>query len=202
MRLMISKHKFLFTSTFNSLAMKTILKNTVLVLVSFFFLNSVMAQVNLDRMAYSTPANKAEIEEMGLKFANAMISGDFETMKSLMGDNFVIYGVSKDSLDREGYIDLWKGYHAEASNHAIPEGGVFALEFTGNQQGMDGTWLMVYALATWTPNQTQKPVYSWVNMTMKVEKGKFTTAYNVQDNLAVVLQSGFQLVPPSTASNK
>jgi ketosteroid isomerase-like protein len=182
--------------------MKTPLKILLALLLLSALASVSRAQVvNIEQPKVSIPSNEAQLKTLAIDFAKSLVTNDIETARSLMHPDFVIYGADTDSLNRDGYLDLWKRYHAEASSLGIPQGSVMALQIEEGPEA--GDWAAFYGMSQWTPTGMQHPVSSWMHMLIRVEDGKVLRIYNFEDQLSILTQMGYQVVPPdmSTAKN-
>ena len=156
---------------------------------------SVQAQVQFDKMDVVIPTQSNQLNDHALGMLNAMIGGDFSAMKGHMHDDFMVYGVEEDSLDGTGFVKLWKSYHEGATDIKFTEGGVMAIHL--NNEAMKGDAVLCYGLAQWTPKGTSQPIYSWTHLFMRYRDGKVWKIYTFQDQLPILLQSGFTVSPPT-----
>lgn len=172
----------------------------VLVLLMSQLSMSRAQQVNIEQPIVSIPANEAQLKALAIDFSTALVTHDLETARSLMHPDFVIYGVEADSLNRDGYLDLWKRYHAQATSHGIPQGSVMALQIEEGSEA--GDWAAFYGMAQWTPTGMQHPVSSWMHMLIRIEAGQVIRVYNFEDHLSILMQMGYQVVPPDMSAAK
>ena len=169
-------------------------------LLCFSLALAVHAQVNIHQPKVVIPANETKLKALAIDFADALVRNEIEKARSLMHPDFVIYGADVDSLDRDGYLKLWKGYHAEATELGIPEGSVMAIRI---EEGTEvGDWAALYGMAQWTPTGRDRPVSSWMHMLIKVENGQVARIYNFEDQLSILMQMGYQVVPPDASASK
>lgn len=187
-----------FLSTINSFTMTTFAKTifTVVLLVVFSF--GLKAQVQLFPMTINAPANSAELTGIGITYVESLVKGNFKSAEEVMASNFMVYQAGGDSLTKEALIKTWKGYHAEATALTFTNGEVVAMNV--KEGPSKGDWALIWGLASWTPNVTKQPIFSFTHMALQIEKGKVIRGYQFEDNLSIMMQMGYQLVPPATAS--
>jgi ketosteroid isomerase-like protein len=183
----------------NSFTMKTVFKHTVLALAAILFTTLSFAQVELTTVEYEIPENKDQLVTLASDFYDALIGGDFDKMASLMSDDFQILGTGPEPLGKKDYIELWKSYHRDGDVHGISDGNIIPIQ--ANNGGLEGPALLAWGLASWTPRGADKPIFSWMHMAMRVKNGKINLIYNYQDQLPILMQSGFKVVPPAAQSS-
>lgn len=175
--------------------MKALISASAWVLAMTLFVSTVLqAQVAISPMPVQALSTDSPTYQVAQQALTAAISGDTETLEGLLHPDFVAYGADTDSLDREGYVNLWKGYHAGAHDLGISQGQMFAVDTEAIPS--IGSAAMFWGLAQWTPNEAPQPVYAWTHMVIGISEGKVRLLYNFQDQLAVMMQAGFTLVPP------
>ena len=176
----------------------TVFKHTVIAIIAIFSTAFSFAQVNFTSMDYSIPKNQAQLITLGNDFFHSLVSGDFEKVSSLMTDDFQVFGNGPQPLDKQTFIDVWKGYHKDGTSHGISEGQIFAVNI--KEGPLAGPVILMWGAASWTPNGADKPIVSWVHNVMQVKDGKIGLIYHHQDQLSILMQMGFTVVPPSNQS--
>lgn len=167
-----------------------------LVLMAMIFSVGVQAQTNIQHMEAMIPKDADKIYEDVNSFFTALVVGDFDKAQSYLHKDFVIIGAAPDSMNAAGYLDLWRSYHAEATDLAIVDGYLTPIEF---KEGLNnGKAALIWGAATWTPKTTKTPVYSWMHAAVSFQDKKIRRIYYFEDNLAVMMQMGYSLVPPSS----
>ncbi|MDX2249889.1 MAG: nuclear transport factor 2 family protein [Bacteroidia bacterium] len=180
--------------------MKTFAKNLLATIFTFTFFAPVWAQVQLYPMSINSPANSAELNAIATQLVESVVTGNLQKTEALLSNDFMIYFSGGDSLTKEGFIKMWKGYHADATGHSFTNGEVVAVSVKEGPSA--GDWALVWGLTQWTPNTTQSTIYSYVHLSIQIKKGKVTRCYQFQDQLPIVMQLGYQLIPPATASKE
>ncbi|RMG72960.1 MAG: nuclear transport factor 2 family protein [Bacteroidetes bacterium] len=171
--------------------------SSLLVLFALAIIPQLQAQVHTYYMEPTVITNEA-IPQLVQDWFTAKLSGDFEEMATYMADDFQVFGTDEQAMNKEAYINLWKGYYAENESQGIQSGGYFAVSFDEGE--MAGDWVVYTGQATWTPKGGNQ-VVSWFCQMVKVENQKIVLSYHFQDNLPIMMQMGFSLQPPAQAAN-
>lgn len=153
------------------------------------------SQVNLQHKQTRIPANEQEIKTLTHTFLNHLVTGKIDQAGELLSPDFSNFA-SEKPMDKANFLSMWEGYHKTSTDASIKEGGLMAFEILDGPE--KGTYAGVYALTSWTPKQTQKPVNVWSHMMLKVENGKISQIYEFQDNLSSMMQMGYTLNPPGS----
>lgn len=127
------------------------------------------------------------------KLMNALQQGDAETARQYLHEDFYILGMDSDTVFRDGYIKIWQGY-AQENESAQAEGWATATRIPSGE--MKGDWVMAWIGAQWTLKGSDHPIYSWEQQTAKIVDGKLKYAYHFQDGLSILMQMGYQILPP------
>ncbi|MEZ4828035.1 MAG: nuclear transport factor 2 family protein [Bacteroidia bacterium] len=180
--------------------MTTFAKTVFTAILIFTFSTGLRAQVQLFPMSINAPVNNAELVGIATQYVESLVKGEFKAADALIASNFMIYHAGGDSLNKEALIKIWKSYHADATGLSFTNGEILAM--TIKEGPSKGDWALIWGLASWTPNVTKQPVYSYTHMALQIEKGKVIKSYQFEDNLAVMMQMGYQLVPPVTTSRQ
>ena len=156
---------------------------------------SLLAQVDITPMPAQLLPAEGPAYAAAHHLLEAAVTGDFDQMRRLLAPDFLAYGASPDSLHAEAYVQLWAGYHAEATGLALSQGQMFAIS-TEALPGIDAAALF-WGVAQWTPQGAPQPVYAWTHLVIGLSGDQVKLVYTFQDQLPVMLQYGFSLVPPS-----
>jgi hypothetical protein len=171
--------------------MKTLIPFVALIFAAF----SLQAQSKMTPLATAVSpdaqANIAVYEQLML----GLLNGNYDQAYAVLAEDFYMLGEGPDTLRRDGLIELWKGY---ASQNESQSGQGWATSLDLSSPDLNGTWVMAWLHGQWTMKGTDQPIHSWVHQAAQVEDGKIKVIYQFQDNLAVLMQMGFQVVPPAT----
>ena len=55
--------------------------------------------------------------------------------------------------------------------------------------------VMAYMLSQWTHKESGNTISAWMHSTVRIEDGKIRRIYHFQDNMAILGQMGFKVVP-------
>lgn len=153
-----------------------------------------LAQVNLDYTPTRIPGNEQGIKEIAHQLLSHLVSGKLDQAGELLTTDFQNFA-SENPINKTAFLDMWKDYHANATDLNIKEGGLMAFEILeGSEKGI---YVGMYGLMGWTPKQTQKPINVWGHLMLKIENGKISQIYEFQDNLSSMMQMGYTLTPPA-----
>lgn len=177
------------------------ISNVFMVVVCLLTISSpVFSQSNVEMLQPTIPENNTELATLVDDWFHAKVSGDFEEMKSLMAEGFMIYGTDAKPMGRDEYIGLWKSYGEFNTSQSLLSGGSFAVTFPDGE--MKGDWVYYTIEASWTPQGMEEPIVSWATLIVKIEDRKVAMAYHFQDNLPIMMQMGYTLSPPDWLSQQ
>lgn len=180
--------------------MNTIPRIFTAVVFLFTICSTTYSQSNVKIMQPSIAEDNIEIATLVDNWFHAKISGDFEAMKGMMAESFMIYGAEEKPMSRDEYVTLWKSYNESNSEQSILSGGSFAVTFPDGE--MKGDWVYYTIQASWTPKGMEDAIVSWATTMAKIEEGKVAMAYHFQDNFSIMMQMGFTLSAPDWISQQ
>ena len=129
-------------------------------------------------------------------YVDAVKGGDFETMESLLADNYLGLGPSVgDSINKEAALASWK-YNRENLYESINYDLMQLLETPVSEGPAKGDWVSNWSLVTVVYKDGRGPVSLWVNVVYRIENGQIArsrTFYNEADAYA---QLGYRIFPP------
>jgi limonene-1,2-epoxide hydrolase len=136
-------------------------------------------------------ANVAIVE----KFRHAFEKKDFNTMDSLLADNYMGYGPSiSDSINKAEAVASLKSETSdlyESLNYTFSESYPVAIKNGGG--GGAGDWVSNWAYLAIKYKNGQGPVNVWVNANYKIENGKITRSRTFYNEADVLRQLGYGL---------
>lgn len=172
-----------------------------ILIINLLFFASLFSTLQLQAQVTHVPM-QAEIgssdhQQLAEDFYTAMIGQDYASVQSMLAPDFTYYASGGDSLNAEGLIGMWKGYEETSHNS---QAVIFSSSMNVPQGPFMGEYVLAWLQASWIDNATGQETGAWIHEIIKINDGKIELMYNYQDNLSIVLQSGFTLTPPASAS--
>src|SRR4051812_36898508 len=132
------------------------------------------------------------------KFRIAFEKSDFNTVNSLLADNYMGYGPSiSDSITKAEALTNLKNETSElyqSINYTFSESHPITIK-TGVAAG---EWVANWAYLAIKYKDGRGPVNVWVNATYKIENGKITRSRTFYNEADVLRQLGYQLEPTAS----
>ena len=144
------------------------------------------------------PANEA----MVMKYFDAQLKPDFESMEEFLSDDFKEFGPAViDSIDRATSIANWrKNWEEQFSSITYDRYGI--LSTTVEEGRVAGDWVLDWGKVT-VKFKNGKPSYTvWFHAALRVKNGKINRQRNFYDSGDVMSQQGFTFEPPSEEVKK
>lgn len=168
----------------------------ITIIISLFFSHAVNAQVNPVRI--QAEIGSSANQELTERFYDALINGEYDQVEQMLSPNFMYYASGGDSLDATGMIEMWKGYDETSTDDAV---NLFSASMNVPSGAFTGDFVLAWLQASWFDETVQNTVGAWIHEIIQVQDNKIVLIYNYQDNLSIMLQSGFSIQPPSSASS-
>lgn len=135
-------------------------------------------------------ANMAVIK----KYVSAVENMDFETMGSLLDDNFVGFGPSYgDSITKNEAIENWK-MSSEYIYESITYNRSRSASVLVHEGENKGDWISVWAELTIHYKWTEKPVTLWANSIYQIKNEKIVKSYTFYNEADAYRQLGYEFV--------
>ena len=148
------------------------------------------AQPTKDMMA-ENPTAEADMK-LVKDFVNTLVADDLVAAKTFMADNFMNYGPGvSDSSALEATLTDWKTFNKSNLNPKFP----FIMQTFSVLSGrLKGNWVSLWGnySATIKEKAVSQPVYS----VFRVVGGKIISERDYFDNLSIMKQRGFSVIPP------
>ena len=166
-------------------------------LLGFSLLLTLSASAQLTPIRIQAEIGNSENQALVESFFAALLASDYEKAESFLAPGFIYYASGGDSLDSQGMIGMWKGYDQTSSEDAAT---LFTTSMNVPQGAFTGDFVLSWLDASWKDHTSGDRVSSWIHEIAQVKDGKIQLIYNYQDNLAIMMKSGFTLSPPASAS--
>lgn len=191
----------MFSVHFNNIINHLIMTNSrslLTLILGVLFTASLSAQVNIETP--NTKVGSKANSELAKNFLTHLLTGNFAKAQTFMHDDFYAQDSgSPDSMNTEALIDRWKGYRTESHSNGF-NGSMTSIDVLDGPQ--KGSWAMTWGLAQWTGNEADQPTFSYTHIGFRIKDKKIHRMYVYQDNLSIVMQNGFTLIPPKGSSGK
>jgi hypothetical protein len=159
-------------------------------------MNKIITLIALFFLASCTPENNHTKENIQIveQYVQAVENLDYESMSSLLDDNYLGLGPSYgDSIRKAEAVENWK-YTSENLYEKIKydrsrNASIFVAD--GPDQG---EWVSNWAELTINYQWTDTPVTLWANSIYKIENGKIIKSYTFYNEADVYRQLGLDLI--------
>ena len=134
----------------------------------------------------------------GIDYINAIGSGDWAKVKTLLAPGFMQYGPgSVDSANAEQYAQIWQERYKITENREVT---IIAATSVRVKEGYTaGDWVLVWFDYKATFKNEGKTVHIPVQVTMQMQNGKVAVDRVYFDGGSVWRQLGWTITPPQTA---
>jgi len=163
------------------------MKYSILIFIAFGFLAA------CDQSSVTDAANVAVVE----KYIQAVESEDYETMASLLDDNYLGLGPSVyDSIGRSDALASWQENTANLYEKIEYQRSQIAPVniATGDNQG---AWVANWAQLQITYKDDRGSAIIWANTNYKVENNKIVKSYTFYNEADVLRQLGYVFINPN-----
>jgi len=134
--------------------------------------------------------------ELVAKYVNAVENLDYDTMASLLDDNYVGYGPSYgDSITKEEAMESWK-YNVENIYKSIKYNKSRNVAVTIKTGPNKGQWVSNWGELHIVYKGDAGDVYIWANSIYKIENHKIVRSYTFYNEADALRQLGFVFVKP------
>ena len=167
---------------------------------NFFYMKNLLfiLAVLLTTMSCSE-ANKHANENVALieKYVQAVENLEYETMESMLADNYMGYGPSfNDSINREMAITNWKS-NIENLYESIDYDKSRSLAQHVPDGFNAGEWVSNWAELSIVYKKDKKKVKILANTMYKIENGKIVKSYSFYNEADVLEQLGYVFINPN-----
>lgn len=180
--------ELLLVENFNTMQINNkLMKYILLIVIVFGFL------VACDQPSDTDAANVAVVE----KYIQAVESQDYETMASLLDDNYQGLGPSiYDSIGKTVALKNWQENIANLYEKIEYQRSQVApvMITTGDNQG---AWVANWAQLQITYKDDRGSVIIWANTNYKVENNKIVKSYTFYNEADVLRQLGYVFINPN-----
>ncbi len=141
-------------------------------------------------------------EAMAMKYFEAAIKPDFETMEEFLSEDFKQLGPAvKDSVDRAAHIANWhKSWEEEFNSITYDRFGI--LSTTVAEGRVAGDWVLDWGKLTINYKNGRPSFTVWFHAALRVKDGKINRQRNFYDTGDVMSQQGFTFEPPKEEGKK
>jgi limonene-1,2-epoxide hydrolase len=157
----------------------------------------VLAFISMSLFACTSSADKKEKANLAIakKYVNAVETMNYETMDSLLADNYKGYGPSVgDSTNKAEALASWK-YNTENLYESIKYTSHTELAVTIKEGRAKGDWALNWAYLTIKYKDGRGPVNLWVNSVYLIENGKIVMSRTFYNEADVLRQLNYTLAP-------
>jgi limonene-1,2-epoxide hydrolase len=147
--------------------------------------------------ACTSSADKKEKANLAIakKYVNAVETMNYETMDSLLADNYMGYGPSVgDSTNKAEALASWK-YNTENLYESIKYTHHTELAVNIKEGRAKGDWALNWAYLTIKYKDGRGPVNLWVNSVYLIENGKIVMSRTFYNEADVLRQLNYTLAP-------
>jgi len=158
----------------------------------------VLSFISMSLFACTSSAGKIEKENLAIakKYVNAVETMNYETMDSLLADNYKGYGPSVgDSTNKAEALASWK-YNTENLYESIKYTNHTELAVTIKEGRAKGDWALNWAYLTIKYKDGRGPVNLWVNSVYLIENGKIVMSRTFYNETDVLRQLNYTINPP------
>jgi limonene-1,2-epoxide hydrolase len=149
-------------------------------------------------IACTSSAGKLEKENLAIakQYINAVETMNYETMDSLLAENYMGYGPSVgDSTNKAEALASWK-YNTENLYESIKYTNHTELAVTVKEGRAKGDWALNWAYLTIKYKDGRGPVNLWVNSVYLIENGKIVMSRTFYNESDVLRQLNYTIVSP------
>ena len=161
-------------------------------MVCLIGMSSSFAQAEFNKPDVIVPENKDEMIGKAEAFMNAGFTGDIESMKEMMHENFYHFppGAGEDSLGREKSLEEWAGFSKEWKD--VTWKGISTCIHNEKEQN---TVVFLWGKATGTQIESGKEIAFMNHAVFVFAGGKIVRQYSYYDTATIGKQLGFKMVP-------
>ena len=162
----------------------------------------VLSFISMSLFACTSSAGKIEKENLAIakKYVNAVETMNYETMDSLLADNYKGYGPSVgDSTNKAEALASWK-YNTENLYESIKYTNHTELAVTIKEGRAKGDWALNWAYLTIKYKDGRGPVNLWVNVVYVIENGKIKMSRTFYNEADALRQLRYNLDPPQVST--
>lgn len=128
------------------------------------------------------------------KYVQAVENLDYETMASLLDDNYVGYGPSYgDSIKKDEAVENWK-FSSENIYESIKYNRSRNAAVTVPDGDNKGEWVSNWAELTIHYQWTDVPVTLWANSIYQIKNGKIIKSFTFYNEADAYRQLGFEFI--------
>jgi len=151
--------------------------------------------ITLTGCSDSNKKSEANIALIG-KYVSAVENMDYETMASLLADNYIGYGPSyNDSIGKDQALDNWK-FNVENLYQSIKYNKSRNAAVTIPTGPNKGDWVSNWGELHIVYKNNLGEVTIWANTIYKIEKGKIIKSYTFYNEADALRQLGYIFVKP------
>jgi len=158
----------------------------------------VLSFISISLFACTSSADKTEKANLAIAklYIDAVETMNYETMDSLLADNYKGYGPSVgDSTNKEEALASWK-YNTENLYESIKYTNHTELAVTIKEGRAKGDWALNWAYLTIKYKDGRGPVNLWVNSVYLIENGKIVMSRTFYNETDVLRQLNYSIVSP------
>ena len=151
-------------------------------------------------MGCADPTKDSSQENLVLvkKYLEAVAGKDFNTMESLLAENYLGLGPSVgDTTNKQLALENWK-WNSENLYQSVTYEFSESLPATVNEGPAAGEWVSNWAYVTINYKDGRGPVNLWVNAVYKIENGRIARSRTFYNEADVLAQLGYRIFPPLT----
>lgn len=131
------------------------------------------------------------------KYVQAVQNEDYETMESLLGEDYYGYGPSyNDSISRSDALSAWKENISNLYESIEYEKSRNLAEVITDGPNK-GNWVSNYAQLSIKYKDGRGPVKIWANTVYKLEDGKIVKSYTFYNEADALRQLGYVFINPN-----
>ena len=131
------------------------------------------------------------------KYVQAVEDLDFNTMESMLADNYMGHGPSvNDSIGKDQTLKNWKN-NIENLYESIDYNKSRNIAVTVDSGINQGEWVSNWAELKIVYKKDKKEVLIWANTTYKIDHGKIVKSYTFYNEADVLEQLGYVFINPN-----
>lgn len=142
----------------------------------------------------SSPKNSKQNLELIEKYVQSVENLDYETMESILDDNYIGFGPSlNDSITKGPVVENWK-LNSKTLYKSIEYKKSRNATVIVDSGENEGEWVSNWALVKIVYQGSENSVTIWANTIYQIENNKIITSYSFYNEADVYEQLGFVLL--------